>query len=405
MLAGQNKGDGYAKITYVGEKPKKETTKLDNVRYIKNCVFGNTVNGDGHWIEVQAIKDGVNIAKGKSVTGIAASMSSYPYSRITDGDITYSNYAATSASETNQCITVDLEATYDLDEVAVWNYFGGQRSYYDNITSVSSNNKDFITIINEAMIEESNGHRVNVYTDTYNGYVQDGLILWYDGYANNGNARNLTTTTWKDLSGNNNNGTVSGGTWKYNNLSFDGVDDTVTTNLSLASVLKNDQDWTMNAYFKINSVPYTNTTYGNSGAIFGASSYSGAGFFWIRDTSSSKYTIYMGKRARGDYRTHLTSYYDFGTSHYLTIVHDYSNKKLLIYDKTIKIFECALSEGETYGSNIGNIGISKKQMIGGSHTVSYTGMDMYKAQIYSKALTEEEILHNYNYDKEKFNLE
>ena len=30
---------------------------------------------------------------------------------------------------------------------------------------------------------------------------------------------------------------------------------------------------------------------------------------------------------------------------------------------------------------------------------------IYSVRIYNKALTEEEILHNYNYDKEKFNLE
>ena len=407
MLEGQNEGNGYAKITYVGTKPEKKTTKLDNVRYIKNCVNYNTANNANHWIELQAIKDGVNIAKGKSVTGTTSASSSYPYSRITDGDITYSNYASPTSYSTNQCITVDLGDTYDLDEIAVWNYFGDQRRYYDNITSVSSDNQTFTEIIDEASVETSNGHRINAYTDTYNGYISDNLTLWYDGYANTGSTRNMSSTTWKDLSGTGYNGTISGATWNSNYLSFDGVNDTVTTTVAPNTVLSNTKDWTMSAYFKVNNVPKTNTTYGNAGAIFGASYYNGPGIFWYRTTTESNYNIYAGKRAANNiYHTHIMENYPIGTYHYITIVHDFTNKKIKIYDNTAKIFEDVLSPDETYTniSNIGNIGISKAQMLGGSYTQSYIGMNMYKAQIYSKALTEDEILHNYLYDTEKFNL-
>lgn len=94
-----------------------------------------------------------------------------------------------------------MKKNYDLDEVALWNYFGDPRSYYNNKTYVSKDNSNWTEILNEASIETSNGHRINAYTNTYNGYVSDGLVLWYDGYANTGADRNYTSTTWKDLSG------------------------------------------------------------------------------------------------------------------------------------------------------------------------------------------------------------
>ena len=102
MLEGQNEGNGYAKITYVGEKPRRKTTKLNNVRYIKNCTNYNTYNNGNHWYELQAIKDGINVAKGKAVTGTTTENSSYPYSRITDGDITIGQYAAPTTYSNDQ---------------------------------------------------------------------------------------------------------------------------------------------------------------------------------------------------------------------------------------------------------------------------------------------------------------
>ena len=405
MISGANSGNGYAKIVYVDTKPKKKNTNLNNVRYIKNCISGNSANVSNHWIEVQAIVDGVNIAKGKTVTGTNSEASTRPYSRITDGDITYSNYAQAGSSSANQCITVDLGAEYDLDEVAVWNYFGDQRSYYDNVTYVSSNNSTWKEVIDEASIETSNGHRVNAYTDTYNGYVQDHLVLWYDGYANTGATRN-STTTWKDLSGTGNDGTLTGGTWYSKYLRFDGVDDTVSTNMYLADALPSGSDRTLSITVKINSVPYTNTTYGNTGILFGGAYYGGMGIAWYRDTSSESFTLDGFTRASGE------TYNIFGTFNYptnvlnLTYVNNPSNNKAFIYLNGVKVKESSSTTGSyTYASTIGNIGINKAQIYGGNYATSYANMDVYSARIYNKALTAEEVLHNYLYDKQTFNLE
>lgn len=165
MESGINEGDGKVKITYLGPDYSKTNTRLNNTRYIKDCVNGNSKNTTNNWTELQAIFEGLNVAKGKSITGTSTQNSSYPYSRITDGDITYSNYAQAGTSGSLQCVVVDLGNTYDLDEIAVWHYYGDDRSYNNHSLYASSDNETWITLIDNVsgVIETSNGIRVSAY--------------------------------------------------------------------------------------------------------------------------------------------------------------------------------------------------------------------------------------------------
>lgn len=165
MQSGVNEGNGKAKITYLGSYYPKTSTKLNNTRYIKDCVNGSTSSTNNHWTELQAIYNGLNVAKGKSITGTSTQNSSYPYSRITDGDITYSKYAQAGTSGSLQCVVVDLENTYDLDEIAVWHYYGDTRSYKNHSLYVSSDNTTWTTLIDNVsgVTETSNGIRVSAY--------------------------------------------------------------------------------------------------------------------------------------------------------------------------------------------------------------------------------------------------
>ena len=374
MFEGENEGNGYAKITYIGEKPRKKTTKLNNVRYIKNCTSYNSINNYNHWQEFQAIKDGVNIAKGKTVIGTTTENTSRPYSKATDGDVSYDNYAQASSQTVNQCITIDLEEEYDLDEIAVWNYFGDQRTYYDNITSVSSDNNIWTEVIDEASIETSNGHRINAYTDTYNGYIRDSLMLWYDGYANTGTTRNTTATTWKDLSGNNNNGTVSGATWYDNYLSFDGTNDYVKIP---------NQTFTFPATYSF--IYSTNST--NNQIIFGQ--YNNKAGFGIYDTNHFITSLTTSVN------THNAGEITLGKIYKIDLVYNalddstvYVNNKKISLDSSLNNW--TWSDTNSY--------------IGRRASGTYFNGTLKSFLAYNKALTEEELLHNYNYDVEKFNL-
>lgn len=171
MQLGINAGNGSAKISYVGlTAPAKTNTNLNNVRYIKDCINGSTANASNHWVELQAIYQGTNVAKGKTVTGtVAQNVSPYLYSRITDGDVTSANYAESSVVGL-QCITVDLGQIYNLDEIAVWHYWADGRTYYSNTTSVSSDNTTWTSIIANTNAETSQGKRINTNTFEY-GYT------------------------------------------------------------------------------------------------------------------------------------------------------------------------------------------------------------------------------------------
>ena len=199
MLSGVNIGNGKASIKYISEtRPLRVNAKLNGVRYIKDCSNGSTANAGNHWVEIQAIKDGVNIAKGKPVTGTVAESNNtnYAYSNIVDGrieNITGSSGFGYSSSNGNQCVTVDLGATYDLDEVATWKYYPDDRMYYDQVLSVSSNNSSWKVLISDSKVETTNGKRVSAYeanSTISSAITSTGNIL------SNSNFATTTTTTY-----------------------------------------------------------------------------------------------------------------------------------------------------------------------------------------------------------------
>ena len=158
MKSGVKEGNGQAKITYVGIL-QRTNNKLDGVRYIKDCINGNSVDSNNHWVEVQAIKDGTNIAFNKTVSGDTTSQ------LVVDGIITSSSNA--SGGSGNKCVIVDLGNTYDLDEIAVWHPYDDGRVYNDNITYVSSDNSTWTEVLNQVIpLESSNGKRVNAYIES-----------------------------------------------------------------------------------------------------------------------------------------------------------------------------------------------------------------------------------------------
>ena len=164
MVPGVHEGNGLGKISDVGTELVKINSTLQAVRYIKDCTNGNTKNGDDHWVELQAIKNGVNLAYQKSVTGTSTITRG---ELIVDGVVDRSNDYAYIQSG-SQCITVDLGQTYDLDEIAVWHYYYDGRTYRNHSLAVSSNNTDWTFLfINSGTAESVSGYHFNAYTQDY----------------------------------------------------------------------------------------------------------------------------------------------------------------------------------------------------------------------------------------------
>ena len=65
--------------------------------------------------------------------------------------------------------------------------------------------------------------RVSGSETPYSDSMRDLLVLWYDGIENAGEGiHDPTATTWTDLSGNGNDGTITDGTWASDHLVFNG---------------------------------------------------------------------------------------------------------------------------------------------------------------------------------------
>ena len=108
------------------------------------------------------------------------------------------------------------------------------------------------------VIVEKNDEKLFIYDDgevvkdSSDEYIKNGLMVAYDGINNTGNGHDDKVTTWKDLSGNGNDGILKGDpTWEEDHLKFDGTDDWVDIgkmnydNVTLETVVKsnNISDW------------------------------------------------------------------------------------------------------------------------------------------------------------------
>ncbi|NBP55511.1 hypothetical protein EBU71_03030, partial [bacterium] len=131
--------------------------------------------------------------------------------------------------------------------------------------------------------------------------VTNGLVLNLD--AGNSASYPGTGTTWTDLSGNGNNGTlINGPTYSSSNggsIVFDGTNDSV--NIPISSSLQS-QYFTLDAWFKLNSIDVVNGSpiftghYQSYGTISGSvlTIYSGQYLFQTRLSNTCCQSLYVG---------------------------------------------------------------------------------------------------------------
>lgn len=142
MAENANTGSGRAKIELISTSskdnpPTKKTTKLNNVKWIKDCISGIGNTTAPQWLEMQAMYKGDNKAYNAS-------------SSLTNGEIDTVDNSGTTYG-TNACRTIELDANYDLDEIAVWHNTNSsvsaeERVLYNHTISVSSDNTTWNTV-------------------------------------------------------------------------------------------------------------------------------------------------------------------------------------------------------------------------------------------------------------------
>ena len=194
------------------------------------------------------------------------------------------------------------------------------------------------------------------------------MTMWLDGLANTGTTRNNTTTTWKNLSSNSSGytATVSGATWTNDYVAFTNKEYTFPMTYSFV--------------YKTNST--------DSQIIFG------------HNLNNAAIGLYQNNK----FITSLvsaTNMYDAGTitldKYYKVdvIFRSLTDKTIYVNNKEIP----KLSSTEYWSWT------ESKSYIGKRPSGTYFKGNIKLFQIFSGALTKEEITHNYNYDKQRFNLE
>ena len=165
--------------------------------------------------------------------------------------------------------------------------------------------------------------KYNIISDTSH-YVTDGLVLHYDAINNTGEGHSDTTSTWKDLSGNGNDGSITGGTWQSNALRFTSSNE--NNGVETSSNFPIDFSNTFNIVFKLSGLQEVDP-------LFGARTSTSNGFMLFNyqtnngltlDTKGSNTRLMLGDRLSAN------------TTYDLTVTFSGTTVKLYINGQLIK---------------------------------------------------------------------
>ena len=225
----------------------------------------------------------------------------------------------------------------------------------------------------------------------YGGIVRDGLVLDLDAAKLDSYPR--TGTSWRDISGNGNNGTlINGPTFNSGNggsIIFDGSDD--YTNLPhILDVSNSPITW--NIWFK------TNIT--TSGVLF--SDWSTSNWSFLLRIFNGYFTIGMRNSLNVDISDAQSNIYPLtsGITYNICVTYNQIPNTLKTYVNGVLV--------DTRGNNVSpstiknstnNFSIGLKQ-----DTTTLLNGNVYNANMYNRALLATEILQNYNATKIRYGL-
>jgi hypothetical protein len=221
--------------------------------------------------------------------------------------------------------------------------------------------------------------------------IDDGLVLYLD--AGNIQSYSGSGTTWTDLSGNDNNGTLTNGpTYSSTNggsIVFDGNNDYVDT---IATTNTFSADFSVNGWYKAS----TNTggyrilfeTNGYRQGTGGIAIYQYDDYFkiWKLNSGGSSFTEMI-----------TTSSGTMGLNVWKQFVLVRSNGVLTFYLNTNLSGTYSTDSQNYYSDNL-----TGKYNIGGGRTQYFFNGNISQASIYNRALSAAEVLQNYNTLKDRY---
>jgi len=230
--------------------------------------------------------------------------------------------------------------------------------------------------------------------------ITDGLVVALD--AANTKSYPGSGTTWTDLSGNGNNGTlVNGPIFDDGNLGsivFDGVDDSVQITKVPSIDFTPTSSFTMMVWAKVLDTS-GDFTANRASTVFGrGSTGTSVGIGVLRSTTNA-FTWRIGSRAVADIQTSIS--FTPGTIDFLGLV--YTPTFQYIYRNGILINTQDTSGGVdgSFQNTFYAMGINRA--VTGGNGAWLVG-NVYNATMYNRALSEAEVFQNYNATKGRFGL-
>jgi hypothetical protein len=232
--------------------------------------------------------------------------------------------------------------------------------------------------------------------------VTDGLVLHLD--AANPKSYIGSGTTWNDISGRRNNGTlVNGPTFDSGNggsIVFDGVDDYVTNigNTSTFSFINSLGIFTINAWVRLENPLSTSAHYimGNNSTTLGERGFN-IGF--TGTSGRIRFTITRGSSVLGaTIILQFDNYFTNNLWNYVTITGN---------GNTCQVYRNGIPFQTPQNLGTFTSGDAQRVLAVGrvnNTTNTYWQGNITQTTIYNRALTQQEILQNYNATKSRFGL-
>jgi len=225
--------------------------------------------------------------------------------------------------------------------------------------------------------------------------IQDGLVLYQDAFFNTSYPG--TGTDWFDLTSNNNDAVLNNGA-SYSSsdggiISLDGVDDYIEWNRSADYDFDSSTSFTISGWFKINSNVVNAVYLGKWGSN---STGNGSYMLWNGGSGSGRLRFSVAKNNSTAAST-PTLTYTLGVWNYFCGVYT-TGTKLACYLNGSTKTEVNYTDVFNNPTNV-NLRISKADY----GTSGFDG-DSNIIGVYNRALTDSEVLQNYNATKGRFGL-
>lgn len=229
-------------------------------------------------------------------------------------------------------------------------------------------------------------------------YSDDELILYLDGENNSGNGHSTTTTTWKDLSGKNNDGILKNFTdqsingWQENYLQLDGSDDGVYLDNKFSELFNQNATIEFVLYFEGNNE--RDIILGNYDLV-------------------NSINFERGSSAGTQYYQKARTYYDSGNYNKISTNEIYPIQKKLditiTFNKknnTIKYYINGEFKEELTSDKLSTNCKFENVWIGRDSRSGSTAMkgNVYLVRFYNRELFNEEISENYKINEYRFNI-